>query len=107
MGEDSTRIKDHWQTMYRGGFYRGSPVLISAIAGIDQVLWDIKGKQFGASVYELVGGRACDKVQIHQVIDDNSPEEVGANAVEIVEEGGLTAVKTRSILCCGGTSSRL
>ncbi|PSQ48404.1 galactonate dehydratase [Halobacteriales archaeon SW_6_65_15] len=58
LGKDPTRIEDHWQTMYRGGFYRGGPVLMSAIAGIDQALWDIKGKQFGAPVYELLGGRA-------------------------------------------------
>ena len=48
LGEDPSRIEDHWQTMYRGGFYRGGPVLMSAITGIDQALWDLKGKQFGA-----------------------------------------------------------
>jgi len=48
LGEDPARIEDHWQAMYRGGFYRGGPVLMSAIAGVDQALWDIKGKQFGA-----------------------------------------------------------
>jgi len=55
-GEDPARIEDHWQAMYRGGFYRGGPVLMSAIAGVDQALWDIKGKQFGAPVHELLGG---------------------------------------------------
>jgi len=58
LGEDPARIEDHWQAMYRGGFYRGGPVLMSAIAGVDQALWDIKGKQFGAPVHELLGGRA-------------------------------------------------
>jgi len=43
LGEDAGRIEDHWQTMYRGGFYRGGPVLMSAIAGVDQALWDIRG----------------------------------------------------------------
>ena len=41
LGEDPLRIEDHWQTMYRGGFYRGGPVLMSAIAGVDQALWDV------------------------------------------------------------------
>ena len=94
VGEDPTRIEDHWQTMYRGGFYRGGPVLMSAIAGIDQALWDIKGKQFGAPVYELLGGRARDRVRIYQGVGGDSPEEVGAHAAEVVDEGGLTAVKT-------------
>lgn len=43
-GKDPMHIEDHWNTMYRGGFYRGSPILMSAISGIDQALWDIKGK---------------------------------------------------------------
>ncbi len=42
VGENPENIQDHWQAMYRGGFYRGGPVLMSAIAGIDQALWDIK-----------------------------------------------------------------
>ena len=44
VGKDPRNIEDHWQVMYRGGFYRGGPILMSAIAGIDQALWDIKGK---------------------------------------------------------------
>src|SRR5690348_12392356 len=42
IGRDPLNIEDHWQAMYRGGFYRGGGVLMSAIAGIDQALWDIK-----------------------------------------------------------------
>lgn len=57
LGEDPARIEDHWQTMYRGGFYRGGPILMSAIAGIDQALWDIKGQSFDAPIYELLGGQ--------------------------------------------------
>ena len=94
VGEDPSRIEDLWQTMYRGGFYRGGPILMSAIAGIDEALWDIKGKHFGVPVYELLGGRARDRVRIYQGIGGSSPEEAGANAAEAVEEGGLTAVKT-------------
>ena len=56
LGEDPHPVSDHWQAMYRGGFYRGGPVLMSAIAGIDQALWDLRGKAFDAPVYDLLGG---------------------------------------------------
>ena len=56
VGQDARRIEDLWQVLYRGGFYRGGPVLMSAISGIDQALWDIKGKALGVPVYELLGG---------------------------------------------------
>src|SRR5258708_32010676 len=52
IGADAARIEDAWQTMYRLGFYRGGPVLMSAIAGTDQALWDIKGKRLGVPVWE-------------------------------------------------------
>ncbi|WP_132058566.1 galactonate dehydratase [Halorussus amylolyticus] len=92
LGEDPSRIEDHWQTMYRGGFYRGGPVLMSAIAGIDQALWDIKGKRFDAPVYELLGGRARDRVRVYQWIGGDRPAEVGEAAREKVE-AGFTALK--------------
>src|SRR3984893_13279215 len=53
IGKDPARINDLWHTLYRGGFYRGGPILMSAIAGIDQALWDIKGKALGVPVYQL------------------------------------------------------
>ncbi len=59
IGHDPSRIEDIWQMLYRGGFYRGGPILMSAIAGIDQALWDIKGKVLGAPVHDLLGGRVC------------------------------------------------
>jgi galactonate dehydratase len=92
LGEDPSRIEDHWQTMYRGGFYRGGPVLMSAIAGVDQALWDIKGKQFDAPVYELLGGSARDRIRVYQWIGGDRPDEVGAAAAEKVE-AGFTALK--------------
>jgi galactonate dehydratase len=92
LGEDPTPIEDHWQTMYRGGFYRGGPVLMSAIAGIDQALWDIKGKQFGAPVYELLGGPARETVRVYQWIGGDRPNDVGEQARQKVSQG-FTALK--------------
>ncbi|WP_415378886.1 galactonate dehydratase [Halosimplex sp. TS25] len=92
LGEDPADIADHWQAMYRGGFYRGGPVLMSAIAGIDQALWDIKGKHFGAPVYELLGGKARDRVRVYQWIGGDRPADVGDAAQDRVDEG-LTALK--------------
>jgi len=92
LGEDPTRIEDHWQRMYRGGFYRGGPVLMSAIAGIDQALWDIKGKQLGVPVYELLGGPARERVRVYQWVGGDRPADVAGQAAEKVE-AGFTALK--------------
>ena len=61
IGSSAIAIEDIWQTLYRGGFYRGGPILMSALAGIDQALWDIKGKSLGVPVYELLGGAVRQK----------------------------------------------
>ncbi|EMA59582.1 galactonate dehydratase [Halorubrum lipolyticum] len=92
LGEDPNRIEDHWQAMYRGGFYRGGPVLMSAIAGIDQALWDIKGKRFGAPVYELLGGPVRDRVRVYQWVGGDRPADVGEAAAAKVD-AGFTALK--------------
>jgi galactonate dehydratase len=92
LGKDPMRIEDHWQTMYRGGFYRGGPVLMSAIAGIDQALWDIKGKHYDAPVHELLGGRARDRVRVYQWIGGDRPSGVADAAREKVD-AGFTALK--------------
>ncbi|WP_306052766.1 galactonate dehydratase [Natronococcus wangiae] len=92
LGEDPSAIEDHWQAMYRGGFYRGGPVLMSAIAGVDQALWDIKGKRFDAPVYDLLGGKARDRVRVYQWIGGDRPADVGDAAREKVD-AGFTALK--------------
>ena len=92
LGEDPAAIEDHWQTMYRGGFYRGGPVLMSAIAGIDQALWDVKGKRHDAPVYELLGGKARDRIRVYQWIGGDRPADVAAQAREQVA-AGFTALK--------------
>src|SRR6266480_2036956 len=65
IGKDASPIEDVWQVLYRGGFYRGGPILTSAISGIEQALWDIKGKKLGAPVYELLGGPTRNRVQVY------------------------------------------
>src|ERR1043165_8918323 len=92
IGKDPLNIEDHWNTMYRGGFYRGGPILMSAISGIDQALWDIKGKHYSAPVHMLMGGKARDKMKVYSWIGGDRPEHVGEAAKQVVEKG-FTAVK--------------
>ena len=92
VGEPADPIEDHWQTMYRGGFYRGGPILMSAIAGIDQALWDIKGKRFGAPVHDLLGGAARERIRVYQWIGGDRPSEVAEEAEQKVE-AGFSALK--------------
>ncbi|MFC7141878.1 galactonate dehydratase [Halosimplex aquaticum] len=86
LGEDPARIEDLWQAMYRSSFYRGGPIHMSAIAGIDQALWDLKGKRFGAPVYELLGGPARDRVRAYQHVSVPSVEEVDDPAAAAARE---------------------
>jgi len=92
LGKDPMHIEDHWNVMYRAGFYRGGPILMSAIAGIDQALWDIKGKYYNAPVYQLMGGKARDNIKVYSWIGGDRPSEVGAAARKMKEQGFL-AVK--------------
>ena len=82
IGEDPCNIEGIWETLYRAGFYRGGGVLMSAIAGIDQALWDIKGKYFNAPVYELMGGKCRDKMRVYSWIGGDRPSDVGSAAKE-------------------------
>jgi galactonate dehydratase len=92
IGKDPMHIEDHWNVMYRSGFYRGGPILMSAIAGIDQALWDIKGKFYNAPVYQLLGGKARDKIKVYSWIGGDRPAEVG-NAAKAMINQGFRAVK--------------
>ncbi len=76
VGQDPRRINDLWQVMYRGGFYRGGPILMSAIAGIDQALWDILGQSMGVPVYQLLGGRVRDRMKTYCWVGGDRPAEV-------------------------------
>lgn len=86
------QIEDMWNILYRGGFYRGGPILMSAIAGIDQALWDIKGKFYNAPVYDLLGGSCRDKMRVYSWIGGDRPDDV-AQAAKKKQEEGFTAIK--------------
>jgi len=92
IGKDPMRIEDHWQVMYRGGFYRGGPEVMSAISGIDQALWDIKGKFYNAPIYDLLGGVCRDNLKIYRWIGGDRPDDVAKEAREAVKQG-YSAVK--------------
>lgn len=92
VGRDPRRVEDHWNVMYRGGFYRGGPILMSAIAGIDQALWDIKGKDLDAPVHALLGGPVRDRIRVYSWIGGDRPADTARAAVEAVARG-FTAVK--------------
>jgi galactonate dehydratase len=92
IGQDASRIEDHWQVMTKGGFYRGGPIGSSAIAGIDQALWDIAGKSLGVAVHVLLGGAVRDRVRVYGWVGGDDPSELRANIEEQVAHG-LTAVK--------------
>ena len=92
VGQDPRRIEDHWQVLYRAGFYRGGPVLMSAIAGIDQALWDIKGKWHGTSVADRMGGPVRDRIRVYTWIGGDRPADIAAAAASAVERG-FTAMK--------------
>ena len=87
IGADPMRIEHLWQPMYCTTFYRGGPILTSCISGIEQALWDIKGKKLGAPVYELLGGRCRDKIRMYSHSGGDTPEEAAANAKKRVEQG--------------------
>lgn len=92
LGKDPQHIEDHWNNLYRAGFYRGGPILMSAIAGIDQALWDIKGKYYNAPVHQLLGGKARDSIRVYSWIGGDRPADVAVAAKNIVAKG-FTAIK--------------
>lgn len=92
MGKDPMNIEDYWNKLYRSGFYRGGPILMSAISGIDQALWDIKGKFFNAPIYQLMGGACRDSIKVYSWIGGDRPSDVGV-AAKSVADAGFTAVK--------------
>lgn len=92
IGQDPSRIEFLWQSMYRNTFYRGGIVLVSAISGIEQALWDIKGKSLGAPIYELMGGVYRNKIRIYGHCWGATTEKIITRALER-QQKGFTAIK--------------
>ncbi len=88
VGKDPRNVVHHWQAMYRHAFYRGGPVLTSALSGVDMALWDLKGKALGVPVYELLGGPTRNRVRVYAHVG-NSPERL-----QELKSRGFTAFKT-------------
>src|SRR3954447_7516355 len=91
LGQDARQIERHWQHLYRMGPFRGS-VLSGAVSAIDIALWDIKGQQYQAPIWDLLGGSYRDKIRLHLLMGADSPETVAAEARRALEDG-FTAIK--------------
>lgn len=92
IGRDPDTIEDIWQTLYRARFYRGGPVSMSAIAGIDQALWDLKGKRYGLPIYQLLGGAVRDRIQVYSWVGGDRVSDVVTAAQDRATQG-FSAVK--------------
>jgi len=92
IGKDPSAIEDHWTVLYRGGFYRGGAIHMSALAGIDQALWDIKGKALNRPVHVLLGGPVRQKIQVYSWIGGDRPDALIQGAKEAATRG-FTAIK--------------
>ena len=98
IGKNPLRIEHHWQHIYRSAFFRGGPVLLTALSGIDQALWDIAGKHYGVPVYQLLGGPVRDRVRVYAHWGITDMSEAGlARARERLDRlraSGYTAFKS-------------
>jgi galactonate dehydratase len=92
IGKDPFLIEEHWTVMYRAGFYRGGGIHMSALAGVDQALWDIKGKALNVPVHQLLGGQLRDRIRVYSWIGGDRPADTAAAARECGARG-FTAVK--------------
>jgi galactonate dehydratase len=92
VGADPAAIEDHWTVLYRGGFYRGGGLHMSALAGIDQALWDIKGKALGQPVHALLGGPLRRTMRVYHWVGGDRPADIVAGA-KAAAARGFTAIK--------------
>ena len=92
IGKSAEDVEDVFQMLYRTGFYRGGPVLTSAISGIEQAMWDIKGKFHNMPVYQMLGGKARERIQVYRWIGGDHPRDTAKYAREAVAQG-YSAVK--------------
>ena len=94
IGMDPLDIEGIWQKLYVGSRFPGGSVVNSAISGIDQALWDLKGRALNTPVYQLLGGKCRERIRVYQGIYGRTPEETADNALQVIEQYGFTAIKT-------------
>ena len=99
IGKDPLRIEHHWQHIYRSAFFRGGNILMSALSGIDQALWDIAGKYYNVPAYQLLGGAVRDRIRVYAHWGIGSLTDEGKTAAKerlesLEQKGGYTAFKT-------------
>ena len=92
VGRDPGRIEHVWGEMTRGTFWSNGQVIMSAVAGIDVALWDLKGKRLGVPVYDLLGGPTRDKVRVYRHLAGETAEELVEDALRLREDG-FTALR--------------
>ena len=87
LGKDPLQIEKHWQAMYRGTYWRGGPILNSAISAIEIALWDITGKHFNTPIYNLLGGKCRDKIRCYMGVGGRTPDELADNVERGLKDG--------------------
>jgi galactonate dehydratase len=92
VGKDPLPVEDHWNVLYRGGFYRGGGVHMSALAGIDQALWDLRGKAMGQPVHRLLGGPVRERIRMYSWVGGDRPSDLAQGARDAAARG-YTALK--------------
>jgi len=95
VGKDPRAVVHHWQAMYRHAFYRGGPILTSALSGVDQALWDIKAKALGVPLYKLLGGSSREKMLVYCHASGRDMD-AALEAVAEKREMGYRAIRIQS-----------
>jgi mannonate dehydratase len=87
VGRDPARIGELWRLMHTNGYWRNGPVVNNAISGVDQALWDIKGRLAGMPVYDLLGGKVREAAAVYQHASGRDAAELSDQAEALVEQG--------------------